>query len=249
MTTFNLDATRFNAELDRIKARYGPASEEAAVFIADEVMNRVLPRWPRDTNRSAAGWVEAANQAGLTQRQVPTIKKSIRHEWYIAALERQRDRALEYLRYWQRMQALYQRNDRTKQPYYRRKILPGLKFAEKRVAQAQEQLEGALRNDGFIIYDKGGFIYGDARYMKRHAIQHLTSVRTKFYGGKGRLLSGSGKAVVELTNMEPHARHIERVSRHGHPFMRSMMELRGTGMKKVGNKFVAGLETSLAQVG
>lgn len=141
MTTFNLDATRFHAELDRIKARYGPASAEAARYIADSVVDKALATWPRDTNRSAAAWIEAANQAGLTARTAPAIRRSARHEVYIAALERQYKQAERLYRYWERFDKLYRRDGRTNQWYYRRKVLPGLRAAEKRMSKAVEQLQ------------------------------------------------------------------------------------------------------------
>lgn len=227
-----LDTTKFRRQIDNCK-RAGPEGRKAAVLaLAEEVVSSLEIMWPRDTNKSMNGWKAAGNAAGLRTRMLLPINRSSRHDLYVAALSEQMAQAQrEYMR-WDRMDKLYQSQNRTREPYYR-KIQRFKRAAAKRIDKAAEQLRLVNESEGVIFMDRGGYLYGDRRFLKSGYLQRLSTVRTKVYGGSARRIEAGSQTFIELTNHEPHAKMVERVARHGHPLRQAIAHARSLGGRRI----------------
>lgn len=82
--------TRELAKSLRAMAQASPRARRSALeIIAGQVVEEVVRRAPRDTNRFVRGWIEAGNAAGVTNIPVPPIEKANRFDQIRARLERQ----------------------------------------------------------------------------------------------------------------------------------------------------------------
>jgi len=236
--TIQFDNTELIRQLRVLRREEGEAGDAALTVMGDVMMDRLSVLWPRDTNRSIRGWVEAANNAGLTIRPLPAIKASKRHDLYIDALTRQIAAAEQEYAKNARFDDLYRLRGRTGEPYYR-KIVSRKNKARKTADRGMEELAKAMESDGFLFMDRGGFVYGTNRgNLKNHNLKRLTTVRTKVYGGAGKRMVVNGQRFLELKNFEPHARIVERVARHGHPLRVAMSSVRVVGMRRASDAYM-----------
>lgn len=178
---------------------------------------------PQDTNRFVNGFINAARDAGMTSRPLLPILPSRQREQYLNKLIEQVQRFTKSLRADESFMAKYSRDDanaaprkdgkprkrRTNQPYFR-KVQRRAEKTAKRLERAKEELQKALGDETFVFFDT------DAAPQRRQN-RALSTVRTGIYGGTGMVIDSGGEVIVQLTNLEPHARIVERNPRNGHP--------------------------------
>lgn len=237
VATVTFDNSRLIRQLRALEQDHGAASDAAVTVMGEVMLERLGMLWPRDTNRSIRGWLMAGQSAGLTTAPLPPIKASKRRDVYLAALERQVAEAEREFAKNDRFDSLYRQRGRTGEPYYR-KIVSRKNKARKTADRAREELNKALASEGILFDDRGGFVYGDGRYLKNHNLRRLTTVRVKVYGGTGRRMTLYGQRFLELTNYEPHAKIIERIARHGHPLRVAMSSVRVVGMRRASDAYM-----------
>lgn len=221
------------------KAAMGGAEVLGALFV--ELHTAVCPK---DTNRYANGYIDAGNKAGVTRTPLLPINASSRHSKYVEQLTEQLNFAQANVNHWERWKQRYEAEGgkRLLQPFYR-KILAKLRSWTKTRDRAAEELAKA-QGDPSILFFGGQLTRGDLGFAGSRG-RRLGTVRTKVYGGEGRVtVGGKGGAVVELTNKEPHARIVNAHSALGHPVATTIAALRVFRLQPVGKKYVESLRPS-----
>lgn len=191
-----------------LQRRGALARGTAAKVYADELLRAIDRDTPRDTNRMAAGFMQGANAAGLGPFDVPAVKASEKFPKMQRTLQRQ-------LNKWLNLRAIYEREGRTGQPYYR-KIL-------RAVESATRQIE-LLTDTSILVQNRGRRV----RWTVRHRV----------YGGTGRRIETPGGTFFQVRNLEPHAIIIDRRRKI---VARALGQARLTGLRKVRRSYLRGL--------
>lgn len=216
------------AELERAGAS---ASVASLKVMGREFGISILSLAPRDTNEYARDWAMALNAAGVGPFTVPDLRKSgfadrliVRLENQVSkyqAIANQKERSAAF---WRRVyENRYAKTGRKGE--YERDCRAKLQRAEARakkslqlLAFSKEQLELLRASDGagIVIWGRsrkdadGNVIASGGDDLRRGA---LASVRTRAYGGTGRIIQGVGDEVyLILHNKAAHATIVE--SRH-----------------------------------
>ncbi|MBX3380870.1 MAG: hypothetical protein KF805_12320 [Phycisphaeraceae bacterium] len=185
MFTIKIDKSRWEARYRRILSRRVYARRAAVIEAAKLVVRRAYATAPTDTGRFKKNLAEAANAAGVGPLPVIATKRSRYAEIYLSRLT-------ESVAYWKFMDDRYQRENRTREPFYR-KILRKRARAERELARFEQT------NDAIVI--------GGLRGSKD------PSVRYKLYRGSGRIVQTRNTTVVQVHNTEAHASFVERRSK------------------------------------
>jgi hypothetical protein len=180
-----VDASRLHSRLARYKANTPAAANAALTAMLAPAVAELVRSAPRDTNRYAAAWAQAANAAGLGPIGVPEI---VAGHFAAKALPRLKSQAA----FWQRIVERYERQGRTSDKWYRKAV--------RTLERANEEL--AKWDEAAVI-----IFGGKGRNLK-------VTVRNKVYGGTGRrILRGDGRVAYFLHNKEPHASIVEARAR------------------------------------
>lgn len=215
-----VDLRGLKRRLHDAEAVGGKASLAALTVIGRDFGAVLMATSPTDTNRYKRGWGEAINQAGLGPVSLPPMEKSKYAERMLERLEQQVERfaaRMEIMRkaaeYWQKVYMnRYERPGRKGQwerdcAAKRDNAVKNFEMASKQHARAVEQVQQ---------FDPMGLvIWGRKSRDGKLRMAEVSTVRTKFYGGRGGLLgswvSGYGSEVMlYLHNLEPHASIIEK---------------------------------------
>lgn len=212
------------AKLKRLEGAAQLSAVEATRLLGNTFVDYVERTAPRDTNRYVAGWMEAANAAGLGPRTVPKIKPSELREKVYHRFEDQ-------VSFWNRIaQQWKSRAEQWERLYNTRYVQTGRKGkyeqearaelakrkkyaakAAKLAERAKDEFEALKANPtATIIFGKGkkkGLKDEDDVRLGR-----LHTVRVPIYGGDGQRLLVNGQVYYRLHNKEAHASIVE--SRH-----------------------------------
>lgn len=206
----------------------------------------------RDTNRYVRGWALANNMAGLPSIPVPQIVPSKYAETYLKILGDQVDtfsmRAAQLDRL---IEDRFRRTGRPMRGVYYRELSGKLERTLVRLEKAREELRKAARRHELKIpdylfmglYNKGG-IYTPIKGVnsKGKTARQLVSIRTKVYGGDGRMVVTDTATIFQLHNREPHATLVEH--RWGYVWV-ALRFARSTGIRQMGKRYVSGMEFAL----
>lgn len=236
MITCTVDRTRLVAEFGKVRRKLPEARAQALTVLGHEFGVAIDRYWPRDTNRSLAGWLKAANQAELGPFSIPMIRSSRFADQWAARLELQHERARERLEFWDRIVvnryeipfASGARQNRGKTARWYRDAKRHRDRARKLLDAANRELARFARIEGA----GGGAVVIFGNSLKRKL--DLT-VRHKVYGGRGRRIETPTSSYAELVNMEPHVRIVERRSR---VVAAGAAQLRAFGIKRAGARFM-----------
>lgn len=206
----------------------------------------------RDTNRFVRGWAIANNLAGLPSLPVPNVVPSRHAATYLKILGDQVDAfsamvgKYEYL-----IESRFRRVNRPMRGNYYNELSSALTRAYTRLDRAREELRNAARKHSLNIpdylfiglYNKDG-IYRPMRGAKTRGrtARQLATIRTKVYGGEGRMIVSAGVTVFQLHNLEPHTTLVN--NRWG--YVTSALKVaRLAGVRAMGTSYVRGLQQSL----
>ena len=175
------------------------AARAAVVAGADAVVDAIERTGPRDTNRYVRGWQESAIKAGGKPRMVLPVVEGRFATFQIGQLEKQVRRIEGQIR-WRSERFERWSKGRDGRP---RKLSKWMHAERRRIyslvnllERAKEHLRLAMGSDSFVLIGRG---YG----------RRISTVRTKVYGGTGRVRFTGGAAKIELRNREPHVRIVE----------------------------------------
>lgn len=233
------------ASARRIKARTTAAAAGALVFTETIMQNA-----RRDTNRYVRGWAIASNEAGLPAIAVPAVQRSKYADTYLKILGDQVDAFAWRVAQLERLiEERFRRTGRAMRGVYYQELyrkLEGPRGARMRLERAREELAMAAKRHAmdapdylFIgLYNKDG-IYTPIKgaRTKGRTARQLATIRTKVYGGAGRVVVNDAQSVFILRNLEPHASILE--SRWHYAAMALRMA-RSTGVSRMSAKYVSG---------
>lgn len=185
MSTFRVDSSRFERRLRKLRADTPRAREETLRQMVRQVAAVIAGNWPRDTNRSARGWIMAFNDLGLGPFPVPPVVESK----YQA---RNEARLFNQLRKWELAVKRYERQGRFDK-WYRKAV--------RKRDKASEQVERYLASQGTAVVIGG------------RSASALATIRDKVYGGEGRILETERGLVLAAVNKEPHTKIVESNTR------------------------------------
>lgn len=234
--------------LVRAKAFHPKAHQAATLVIAQEwvsVIDKLLKRH-NDTNRYVNGWIQAAQQAGVTKLKMYPFNASSRREQYLKLLEEQYNSHHAWANSIRGALSRYEVHDRNaaprkdgkprkkraQQPHVK-KLKRELTRVEKTEERSLELWMAALANESIIFFDRRA-------HHKRPRQMH--TVRHEIYGGTGRLIVIGGQVVVELENLEAHARLVERNPKIGHPVRSAYGSLKSFGLRRASNRYMETME-------
>jgi hypothetical protein len=200
---------------------------------------------PKDTNRAANGWRDAARKAGLRDVQLLPLRPSKSRAKYLEQLEKQLnyfvaqvDRADSWIDKYDREDAT--RHSRRKkngklpkrrrsQPFYKKQKSIRRKAAKNAVRVAEE-LAKAEGSEHAIFFDAES-------YAQRRRNRAFTTVRDKVYGGDAEVHLDRARLIITLINREPHPRIIERHPHLGHPVATAKALARTRGVRAVSRRY------------
>jgi len=210
------------AKMKQAHARIRQAAPAARVAMirqhARSIVHGLASLSPRDTNRYVRGWIIAGKMVGVGDVPLPVIKESKYKREYIEAMLAQIERlegkvqAIDGL-----IWAWYEKPGRRKAGYYH-KLEDRKRVAEHRVSKARDVLRRYIDRTDSIVMGvgintrqlKGGGTRVRSWWAKDQGRQLSVTIRDRVYGGRGRLILAQHRAVLVLSNLEPHARIIER---------------------------------------
>lgn len=233
MNTLQMDVSGLNRRVEQMLARTAEASRAALAAYGEALVDNIDRIAPRDSNRYVAGWVGAGNAAGLTTRVVPRIQKSSRYDKFLDELRQQVERLEKRIRRWQiGMENWYHnRPERPRKGWYR-KAEREVRKLYKRYVRAIQELGKAEASETFLFFDAGAFV-------ERKNKRALSTVRTKVYGGTGKIVTDGWSAKLELHNLEPHATIVE--ARFGVVAIASR-GVKALGYRKASKEFIARIQ-------
>lgn len=223
----SVDTSVFRAGVRRMRAARPAARRSAVDLMTDRFTVEVARISPRSTNRYVRGWMLAAADVGSRPLPVPALQRDRNRERIEQRLNYEESYWRGQVRYWTTRKSQYERSGRTAEPYYRT-ITRQLRNATKRVEQAQRVLEEFLA-------DTEGVALAVYRSRGKKGNSLGVSLRTKIYGGTGRVVGSGRETVVELTNLEPHWRIVEKNHR---VLFRAVGAIRRFGGRKVSRKYL-----------
>lgn len=212
--------------------RNGPEARARALeFGMGGAVSYLLKHSPRDTNRYVAAWAMAANEGGLGPFTAPQIRPSRDAEKIEARLSKQywkwHDEAEEFTQIVRRYEEQGRRDK-----WYRdakRKLRKYEKLRD-RAGQTLDEFYLAGGLAGSII-----LIAGRKAGKRGPGLSSLASIRPTFYGGKGERIQAGSRTFIKLTNLEPHARLVERRSK---TLKVASIRARKIGVKRVSRKYI-----------
>jgi uncharacterized protein YdcH (DUF465 family) len=234
-----MTATVKSDQLDRkIRAvtRAAQAGQQAGIEeLGKLAVELLVDLSPRDTNRYVNGWIIAGIGARVSRIAPYMVKQSSRHQQYLDALAEQVATLERLVRLDTTRLDSARRQDatapprldgkprarRVNQPWFRQ-TQSRLMEREKRLKRARKQLKDALGADSFLFF-------GADAVAERGNKRKLSTIRTKEYGGKGRRVMTDAGVLLELINLEPHVRIVEKHPHLGHPVATTRALLRAVG--------------------
>lgn len=201
-----VNLSKFKKRVGAVRRGMDLAAKRALVAGADASVDVVESIAPVDTGRFLAGWQRAALKAGSAvggkARMVQPIDFSqSRHERVLERLWHQVEFIAREVKW--RKERLYLWYDSRGRRYgdYGRSLARKIKTWEKRYSRALEEFQKAAAAEGTGV---PVLVIGSGAGRK------LSTVRTKVYGGTGRLIvRGGGLVEVLMKNLEPHAQILE----------------------------------------
>ncbi len=203
--SLSVDPTAWNIRRARVQREVSGWSAGVAREVATAAGMHVLAMAPVDTGRYVRAVAQAVNAAGGGPLPVRSVSASGRHARVVELLSRQ---AADWGRYlaWRekRLAYLYPRGapSRGRTAAFRR-MQSEVRMASRRLARAREELRKALANDDALLM-------GHINSGRAQSGRQLLTVRTKIYGGVGRVEDTPRGAQAVLTILEPHGRFLER---------------------------------------
>jgi chromosome segregation ATPase len=249
MIRAKMDSSGFLRRVARIR-RAQPDAEHAAVrALAGQVVEDIMDMAPRDTNRYARGWALAAKAAGVGSVTVPNIEPSKRNEWLVDRLD------LQVAQWDARLAKAQERHAQMERTYHDRYTSIGrydkwerdmrqkVTAAAKRVEKTKALRDRATEALEAIKADPHALVIWGKRSKNDLAKGQISTVRTKLYGGTGKVERIGDRTIVVLHNLEPHASIVETNKR---VVARALARARGTGIRKMGRKYVETLKRKAA---
>lgn len=251
MLKARVDDRRFR-QAARGWARGQAAAEKVVVMdLGEEFVRLLLKESPQDTRRYIAGWIQAANQAGIGGGiPVPAIRRSkyadkliVRLERQLIFLQKQVARAEEAEKFWAGVYAnryeRYNRRDRWAMDCLRK-----LEKARKRAKTMSDLVQFASDQlSKFKNGDAGEIVIWGKKEARVTAKRAYASVRDKVYGGTGRWRRAGYRTFLELKNNEAHASLVEASK---HPVRYATLGTYGQGLRKVQTRSVRMIARSWA---
>ncbi|MEM9065079.1 MAG: hypothetical protein AAGB51_06265 [Planctomycetota bacterium] len=227
-------------------SRIDEARDAALLEAVGMLILEVDKQWPKDTNRSMNGFIEAANDVGVDVLRPREIEKSGYLDRIIRRLreaadeaERRAKKIDDLLTKWFDSRGLRGNPWPKKMDRRRRR----LERAAKRMREEAEKAE-ASPSGAVILRDDAGVLGGRFGYGRRGRL--TSTVITKVYGGYGVKLVRDNVSVIELHNQEPHATFIERRLRI--LFTATGVVGRATHVRRVKRRFAQELGATIAVV-
>lgn len=235
-----VDTSELEEDIRRVLRNRSAARRAVTEGMAKEVVEFIVKRAPRDTNRYVRAWIEAGNAAGVTDLPVPPLNKSSKLNDIIVLLLKQighiDDRVFDLaFRNEQTegvLNAWYTRKGRKEKTWAlgRRKNIKDNEREIRRLGRRREkvveQLEQIKDDSAVIIMDAGrAFSFGSdkgygfgARFKKagkRGGPKKLITARAlvQTFGGTGQIVERTDTTIVVLHNREPHASFVEQRTR------------------------------------
>lgn len=201
-----------------------------------------------DTGRYARAYAMAHNQllpwasAGVI---LPVALPELRPSDYLGMIRRRTEKQLERLELaedrWFRLKESDERRPNHRRWKSYRAKLKILDRIEKSMERALEQWKAAREAAGAGVSAEDGaaaiFIAG-RKTKTRFRLSNVGRVIRRIFGGEARLIRAGTMSVVEIRNMEPHARIVERRTRL---MSRALAEARRDtpGLRRVSNRHLA----------
>jgi len=205
----NID--RFRAKMARIRQKTPTAREAFVLAMAASFATEVIKATPKDTNRLARGWVEAAKGLGLEVGLVPPIVASKHREKLIVVLTKQLEKLERELAYLlQREHWWYTSQPQRKKTGYYNKLQNQIRKQEERVKKAVDDLQVYLGTEASIVMMRGSGAALNGYQRNLDGKKLNATIREKIYGGRGKIIRGATTTGVVLSNLEPHARAVEK---------------------------------------
>lgn len=227
-----VDVSSALANIDRAKANSAAGVEAMVEAAASQVVSILYAGAPRDTNRFIRGWLEGARAAGLGSWPMPDIQVSQFNKRYELVLRAQIRWATSEI------ESLERRID--KWFIARNRPIRGWALRARRkierlrniVIKQQELLEAIRAGKSVVLMDVGAANFhwageddatlGDIRhgyYRKNKKTGKVSRVLTlargydRTFGGSGSRFRSGRTFVIAISNLEPHARIVEKKTR------------------------------------
>ena len=237
-------------DLVRMKAFHRDAHPAATLVMAEtyvKIIDQVFAKH-HDTNRYINGYITALHDIGLDSVPLKPYKKSSRHDDYIEKLKEQYEGLVEKGKRMKGFLDLARNQDAMDPP--RKDGKPRKKRTEQRWYRKLERLYQKnikRQTDAFVSYFEATstesilFIHGrKGRLLKNGlvGVSRLDSVRSRIYGGNGRMTLLGQQVIIELHNLEPHSWIIETRPGYGFPHKTAMIRLSVLGAKNVSRRYI-----------
>lgn len=222
------DKSRFRAKIAKLTANEPTCTREALKVMGALITDHLESNAPEDTSRYIRGWQQASVQAGCGPRMLRPLNPSSRRQKFLDSLAAQ-------VRYFDGVVAHYERimedwyikPNRKRKGYWHKLVRRRDKAAWRR-NRALQELEKYMAHEHALFFDAGA-------YAERKNSRQLSTVRTKIYGGTGRILVGTHGAILQLHNLEPHSTIVEKWLK---PMAKASKAVLQFGAKRVGQTYL-----------
>lgn len=248
-TVTRVDISGAMAKLRRLESNRALAGQRGVSVLAtaatgDMVVQAAISA--RDTQRYMRGWTISHNDAaGMTLGEVgPKVLPAVLPGKYA---EKIRPRLVGQYQKWKaieenllRLKAADERRGKGKEqdwPSYRR-LMKTLDKIGDIVDRTIEQIEAY--DKAVVEGTTGTAVVIGGRRTKRPGISNVSRISFKLYGGSARVFTQAGRTFVEIKNMEPHARIIERRLGIGRS---SIAKVRTIGLFRASNAYLKSLKS------
>lgn len=245
MTTTTISTATLWRKIRATQAASSAARDAGGLEMVRVFTDAVDELVPKDTNRAANGWREAARKAGLRDVPMLTLRPSTSRAKFLEQMERELAHFVGQIERAQGWVDKYDREDATRhsrrksngklpkrrrsQPYYKKQKAI-IRKATKNATRVAEELAKAEGNEHAIFFDANA-------YAQRRKNRAFTTVRDKVYGGDGFVHLDRARIIVTLVNREPHMRIIERHPHLGHPVATAKAIARVRGVRAVSRRY------------
>lgn len=246
--TLELEVEGLVENLVRVKAFHPKAHQAATLVIAEHFVKEIdkVMKTHNDTNRYINGWIGALRDAGIQSIPMRPYKDSKRREEYLEALAKQYDGTADLVDKLESQVEFYEREDRNATPRkdgkprkkrmnqpHVKKLVKNLRWWTRRRDKVLKIYEDAITEHAILFFH---------RRVHHRKTRDFHTIRTKIYGGSGRILIVGNQVIVELRNLEAHPRLVERNPKIGHPVRTAYSKLRAFGLRRASKRYMATME-------
>lgn len=199
------------------RVRMAPAARRQALEAAGLVVDHAAVIAPKDTNKYVRGWVQAGRQIGVGTMPMPRLTGSKYARSLVGVLQQQVEAAERRQKILRAQLAAWYTNKGRKPDKWSRRLQKRIERQSQRIEQARTTLNALLENPhATVIRRKVGYVLagndldeGRATGISGTAIN--VEVRSKVYGGRGRILTLGTTTRIQLDVLEPYALSVERL--------------------------------------